>query len=179
MSIEFNCPSCEKSIRAPDTAGGRYGKCPFCEVKVYIPSAPSDEGEIGLAPIDAEEEKRDREMMRESVRYAAAFDKESDKLPPEGAGDRGKGAIGGARREVEAPAPGEVIDVADEVEAFVVAMRDSKLPDAERVLNRLKKAGARAKDYVEGLMLDPTPPPIGNVPKPLLHGFLKSLLSRL
>jgi len=176
MSIEFNCPSCEKSIRAPDTAGGRYGKCPFCEVKVYIPSAASDEGEIGLAPIDEDEEKRDRELMRESVRYAAAFDKDPDKLPPEGAENRGRGA--GARQGME-PAPGEVIEIADEVEAFVVAMRDSKLPDAERVLNRLKRAGTRAKDYVEGLMLDPTPPPIGNVPKPLLHGFLKSLLSRL
>lgn len=175
MSIEFNCPSCEKSIRAPDTAGGRYGKCPFCEVKVYIPSAPTDEGEIGLAPVDEDEERRERELIRESVRYAAAFDKESDKLPPEGAGGR---ASAGPRREAE-PAPGEVIEVGDEVEAFVVAMRDSKLQDAERVLNRLKKAGARAKDYVEGLMLDPTPPPIGNVPKPLLHGFLKSLLSRL
>jgi hypothetical protein len=177
VSIEFNCPSCEKSIRAPDTAGGRYGKCPFCDVKVYIPSAPSDEGEIGLAPIDAEEEKREQELIRESVRYAAAFDKESDKLPPEGAVGRSAGTAG-PRREAE-PAPGEVIEVADEVEAFVVAMRDSKLQDAERVLNRLKRAGARARDYVEGLMLDPTPPPIGNVPKPLLHGFLKSLLSRL
>lgn len=176
MSIEFNCPSCEKSIRAPDTAGGKYGKCPVCEVKVYIPMPPSsDEEEIKIAPIDEEEERRERELMRESVRYAATFDKESDKLPPEGAEGRG-----GARRGAAAePPPGEVIDVAEEVEAFVVAMRDSRLPDAERVLARLKRSGARAKDYVEGLMLDPTPPPIGGVPKPLLMGFLKSLLSRL
>ncbi len=174
MSIEFNCPACEKSIRAPDTAGGKYGKCPFCEVKVYIPAPPSaDEEEIGLAPIDEDEERREKELIRESVRYAAAFDKDPDKLPPEGAEGRG----GGARRSE--PVPGEVIEVADEVEAFVVAMRDSKLQDAERVLARLKRAGARAKDYVEGLMLDPTPPPIGNVPKPLLMGFLKSLLGRL
>lgn len=176
MSIEFNCPSCEKSIRAPDTAGGKYGKCPFCEVKVYIPMPPSaDEDEIKIAPIDEEEERRERELMRESVRYAATFDKESDKLPPEGAEGRGGG---GGRRQAE-PAPGEVIDVAEEVEAFVVAMRDSRLTDADRVLARLKRSGTRAKDYVEGLMLDPTPPPIGNVPKPLLMGFLKSLLGRL
>ncbi len=176
MSIEFNCPSCEKSIRAPDTAGGKYGKCPFCEVKVYIPSPPSEGEEIGLAPIDEDEERRERELIRESVRYAAAFDKDPDKLPPEGAEGRG-GA--GARRMAEPAAPGEVFEVADEVEAFVVAMRDSKLQDADRVVARLKRAGARSKDYVEGLMLDPTPPPIGNVPRPLLIGFLKSLLGRL
>lgn len=173
MSIEFNCPSCEKSIRAPDTAGGKYGKCPFCEVKVYIPSPPSpDDGEIKIAPINEEEEQIERELIRESVRFAAAFDKDPDKLPPEGAEGRG-----GARKTE--PPPGEVIDVADEVEAFVAAMRDSKLQDAERVLARLKRGGSRAKDYVEGLLLDPTPPPIGNVPKPLLMGFLKSLLGRL
>lgn len=178
MSIEFNCPSCEKSIRAPDTAGGKYGKCPVCEVKVYIPMPPAAEDEeIKLAPIDEDEERRERELIRESVRYAAAFDKDPEKLPPEGA--EGRGGAGGSSRRPAEHAPGEVIDVAEEVEAFVVAMRDSRLPDAERVLARLKRTGARAKDHVEGLMLDPTPPPIGNVPKPLLMGFLKSLLGRL
>lgn len=175
MSIELHCPQCEKLIRAPDNAGGKYGKCPYCETKVYIPAPPDDEGEIGIAPIDEEEERRERELIRESVRYAAAFDKESDKLPPEGAAPRGGG--GGTIRP-EAP-PGEVIDIGDEVEAYVVAMRDSKLDDAERIVRKLKSAGARACDYVEGLMLDPAPPPLGEVPKPLMMGFLKSLLGRL
>ena len=58
-------------------------------------------------------------------------------------------------------------------------MRDSKLDDADRVVNKLKRVASRAKDYAEGLLLDPTPPPIGNVPKPLLNGFLKSLAARL
>ena len=114
MSIELHCPQCEKLIRAPDNAGGKYGKCPYCETKVYIPAPP-----------------------------------------------------------------GEVIDLGDEVEAYVVAMRDSKLDDAERIVRKLKSAGARASDYVEGLMLDPAPPPLGDVPKPLMMGFLKSLLGRL
>ncbi len=175
MSIELNCPQCEKQIRAPDNAGGKYGKCPYCETKVYIPAPADDEGEIGLAPIDEEEERRERELIRESVRYAAAFDKESDKLPPEGAMPKG----GGGRPVQHEPPPGEVVDLGDEVEAFVVAMRDSKLDAAERVVRKLKGQGARARDYVEGLMLDPAPPPLGNVPKPLMQGFLKSLLGRL
>ena len=173
MSIDIHCPQCEKLIRAPDNAGGKYGKCPYCETKVYIP-ALDEGGEIPLAPLDEEEERRERELIRESVRYAAAFDKESDKLPPEGAAPRGGGG-----RQVHEPPPGEVIDIGDEVEAYVMAMRDSKLDDAERVIRTLKSAGARAADYVEGLMLDPAPPPLGNVPKPLMMGFLKSLLGRL
>ncbi len=174
MSIDIHCPQCEKLIRAPDNAGGKYGKCPYCETKVYIPALTDDDGEIGLAPIDEAEERREQELIRESVRYAAAFDKESDKLPPEGSASRGGGG-----RSVQEPPPGEVIDIGELVEAYVVAMRDSKLNDAERVIKKLKSAGVRAADYVEGLMLDPAPPPLGNVPKPLMMGFLKSLLGRL
>jgi len=176
VSIELHCPQCEKLIRAPDNAGGRYGKCPYCETRVFIPAPADEEGEIGLAPIDEDEERREQELIRESVRYAAAFDKEGDKLPPEGAGEQSRGGAGGNRPELP---PGEVIDVGDEVEAYVVAMRDSKLDDVERIVRKLKGVGSRARDYVEGLMLDPTPPPLGDVPKPLMMGFLKSLLGRL
>ncbi|MBI1825690.1 MAG: hypothetical protein HY287_08770 [Planctomycetes bacterium] len=185
MSIELNCPNCEHQIRAPDTAGGKHGLCPYCQTKVYIPVPVTDDDLIPIAPLDPDEEAHDRELKREAVRYSAAFDKEADAQG--GAGDREARGTGPARRPApnaassaaNAPAPGEVIDIAEEVERFVIAMRDSKLEDADRVVAKLKRVASRARDYVEGLLLDPTPPPIGNVPKPLLNGFLKSLGGRL
>ena len=176
MSIELNCPNCEHTIRAPDDAGGKHGKCPYCQAKVYIPAPVTDDDIIPLAPIDETEEERERELRRESLRYAASFDKEGDTSAP----GESRGAAG-ARRGTPGtpPAPGEVVDIPSEVERYVVAMRDSKLDDAERVAAKLKRSGSRARDYVEGLLLDPTPPPIGNLPRPLLQGFLKSLSSRL
>lgn len=173
MPIELHCPDCEKLIRAPDNAGGRHGKCPFCEARVYIPLPPSAEDEIAIAPLDDSDHEAER-LRREAIRYAASVDKEAD------TGEKGGDAPArGGSRPGPAAAPGEVIDLGDNVEAFVLAMKASKLDEAEKIAGRLKRAGSRAKDYVEGLILDPTPPPIEGVPKPLVMGFLKALLERL
>jgi len=174
VSIELHCPQCEKLIRAPDNAGGKHGKCPYCAAEVYIP-VPFDDGELlGVAPIDEEEERRAEEERAEALRYAAAMDKDSDlKSMPDDAGP----SRGGVRRP-EAP-PGEVVDIGDLVERFVLAMRDSKLDESDRIAGKLKRVGTRARDYVEGQLLDPTPTPIEGVPNPLVRGFLKALLERL
>ncbi len=174
LSIEFHCPACEKLVRAPEAAGGKHGKCPYCDAKVYIPTPFKDDDLIPLAPMDEGEEGEADRLRKEAIRYATTMDKDVDAQtpPPETPPPRGAGA----RR---AEAPGEVIDVGDLVEKFVLAMRDSKLDDADRTANKLKRAGARARDHVEGLLLDPTPPPYEGVPKPLVQGFLKALLERL
>ena len=174
VSIDLHCPQCEKLIRAPDNAGGKHGKCPYCAAEVYIP-VPFDDSElIGLAPIDEEEERRAEKERQEALRYATAMDKDASlKVAPD---DSAPSRSGG--RRPEAP-PGEVVDIGDHVERFVIAMRDSELDEADRIAGKLKRVGHRARDYVEGLLLDPTPPPIKNVPKPLVQGFLKALLERL
>ena len=174
MSIELHCPQCEKLIRAPDDAGGKHGKCPYCDVKVYIPTPIADSELIGLAPIDEAEERRAAQERQEALRYAAAMDKDADlKVAPDDAGP-----LHGGGRRPPAP-PGEVIDIGDHVERFVLAMRDSELEEADRIAGKLKRVGPRARDYVEGLLLDPTPPPIDGIPRPLVQGFLKALLERL
>lgn len=174
MSIELHCPQCEKLIRAPDNAGGKHGKCPYCAAEVYIPVPFEDSELIGVAPVDEEEERRAEKERQEALRYAAAMDKDASlKVAPDDAAS----PRGGERRP-EAP-PGEVVDIGDHVERFVLAMRDSKLEESDRIAGKLKRVGPRARDYVEGLLLDPTPPPIEGVPRPLVQGFLKALLERL
>ena len=37
MSIRVVCPSCKQTVQAPDNAGGRSGKCPFCQQSIQIP----------------------------------------------------------------------------------------------------------------------------------------------
>lgn len=168
MSIELHCPACTKLIRAPEAAGGRHGKCPYCEARVYIPMPPAEE-EIGIAPVDEEEERRSEEQMRREEAALAASLSREEATPGEPAGG------GGRSRE----APGEVIDVDECVEAFILAMRDSQLDAAERAVGLLRRAGSKARDYVQGAMVDEIPPPIEGVPPALVKGFLKTLLGRL
>ena len=164
MGIELHCPQCQKLIRAPDNVGGKRGKCPYCGASVYVPTPPDESEEIGLAPIDEQEERRAQKLRRESVQYTSAVDHATD------AGDVGPEA---------AEIPGDVVDVSDDVEAFIIAMRDSKLDEADAATKRLKRSSARARDYIQGLLADEIPPAFENVPHPVVQGFLKTLLGRL
>ena len=170
MSIELHCPSCTKLIRAPDEAGGKHGKCPYCKQSVYIPTKPDESEEIGLAPIDEEDELRAERFRQEDADYAAAVSRDAGLDADAG------GAAGDPDFE---QAPGEAVDLGAEVKAFVIAMRDSELAEAEAAAARLKAAGTRARDYVQGLLIDELVPEFENVPSPLVHGFLKPLVSRL
>ena len=64
MSISLICEKCNKKIKAPDEAGGKYGSCPHCKNRCYIP-LPLKEGEeeLTLAPLD--EDNYD-EMMKQT-----------------------------------------------------------------------------------------------------------------
>ncbi len=175
MSIELHCPHCAKHIRAPDDAGGKRGKCPACGGSLYIPMPVSDDDLIPLAPLDEDAERRAEELRRESITYAASVDKDAARAGTEGRRDEGTKGLGPPQSEM----PGEVVDYGGLVNRFIVAMHESKLDEAERVAARLKKAGVRAHDYVDGLFLDQMPPNIKGVPPQLVKSFLKALLGRL
>ena len=71
------------------------------------------------------------------------------------------------------------VDLPAQVEAFIRAMHQSRLTDADAAAAGLKRVGRRATDHVQGLVLDQMPPTFDDIPPPLVQGFLKELLSRL
>ena len=67
MTISFNCECCKKKIKAPDKAGGKWGACPNCQHRCYIPMPKSDdEPELKLAPVDENELSHIDELMKET-----------------------------------------------------------------------------------------------------------------
>lgn len=67
MTINFHCQSCKKTIKAQDKAGGKWGNCPHCNLKCYIPLPPAtEEDEIKLIPIEDEGFKDYEEKMQET-----------------------------------------------------------------------------------------------------------------
>jgi hypothetical protein len=172
VPIEIHCNRCNSAIRAPDGSGGKRGKCPHCGHELYIP-VPSDEvEEIPVAPLDNDEEERAAALRRESIEYAAMLDKAVASPPQAG----GKGSAGRAR---QAQPGGKSVDVAAEVQKFVMAMGDSQFDHAEDILKRLRGVGKKANDYIQQLLCDQMPPKIGKVPPEVAKNFLKALSDRL
>jgi len=169
VPIEIHCNRCNSAIRAPDGSGGKRGKCPHCGHELYIP-VPSDEvEEIPIAPLDDSEEERAAALRRESIEYAAMLNKAVASSPQAG----GKGAAG------KGQPGGKSIDIAAEVQKFVMAMGDSQFDHAGDVFKRLKGVDKKANDYIQQLLCDQMPPKLGKVPPEIARNFLKALSDRL
>ncbi len=159
MPIEFHCPKCGKTVRAPDDAGGRRGKCPSCHQTIYIPT-PDDQLEpLELSPIDPEDEKRQKELETEASALRAAALLDAD------AGDS------------DSPSsPPADFDVEQYVVRFAICMSQGRLDEAEECAVMLRQRQDRTNEVVDRLMGDELPPNgLESVPRPVLNGFLKQL----
>ncbi|MCP4590381.1 MAG: hypothetical protein GY842_06540 [bacterium] len=173
MSIEFDCPKCGKQIRAPESAGGKRGKCPYCKNSAYIPSPPDEGEEIGLAPLDEDAEARDRRLRQEARDLASALNREEP-----GKYDTGDPTPSAGDSVLALPQDFES-DLATQVNDYLQAMTGSDMGAADQATRQLKKQGAQAKKYVQRLMQDGVPPANLGVPAPVFKGFLRSLLEML
>ena len=175
MGIELHCTHCNKLIRAPDTHGGKRGKCPYCKGSVYVPMPPSEGEQIDLAPIDDAEERRRQQLDADARRLATDL-AHDDQAPPE--------SRGSARRGAEQPStssqPDPDMDLGALVIGFVQAMQGSLLNEAAQIVAELKPHAPKVRGLVQGLMVDEMPPAnLGNIPPGLYKGFLRTLLERL
>lgn len=180
MAIEIHCPACSKGIRAPDDAGGKRGKCPYCGASVYIPMPAAEVEDIPLAPVDPRAERERERLRQESILYAAQVDHDEPPKYDVGASARSAGVSGAAPRGRErSAADDEPIDVHDLVQKFVLAMRDSNLVEADRIAGRLRRRREQTDEYVQGLLLDQMGLSVKGVPQAVVNGFLKNLLERI
>jgi uncharacterized protein YlaI len=172
MSITFKCEHCGKRIEAPDAAGGKWGKCPGCKNKVYVPSKEAeDEGELRLAPLDVEEEKRKKQMLVEEARLRQEILQETE-APEEGVQPK---------KEQNESKPGVLSDA--EIETGIIAylrqMADGELEEAERTAKTLMPSGNRTIKILERIALSEIPEPeIADIPQNVLAGLIKGLRGR-
>ena len=163
MSISFQCEHCRKQVNAPDDAGGKRGKCPYCGQSNYIPTPVSEDDIIPLAPIDEADERHREEVVHE------LFEMEQDLLDE--------------RKDTASKTPPleHREDVSqEELHHFVVNycldMAASKLERANMHAQQLKKFGKvgvqAVDDFITGSTLEPA---LDSIPSRLLNGFLKQL----
>jgi len=165
MTITFRCEHCRRDVKAPQQAAGKRGKCPFCGQSSYIPAPIEVDDLPDLAPIDEEEERREKESVR-------ALRQQEHDLIAETGGD--------------APVPLDQREdlVAEDLHHFVVNycldMFNGKLGRAGSHAQKLKEFGQTGadalKDFQAGKAAEPA---LGDIPEPVLQGFLKQLAEEL
>jgi hypothetical protein len=178
MAIVFHCEHCGKKIDAPLTAGGKWGKCPACHNRIYVPlvepAAPADE--LRLAPIDDGDEERRNRLLTET--FQLTQDILQEKGVPESSSD-------------ETPAPKEEAlfipmvpvedkDLTKDVVQYLRLMADGELDKASQVIGMItpyrKQALAILDRIALGEILDPR---LAAIPPHVLSGLIRNLRSEL
>jgi hypothetical protein len=174
MGISFHCEHCGKKIEAPDTAGGKWGKCPACHKKVYVPASkpaqPDDE--LRLAPLEDDVVKK-RKMLAEEARLREEILNETN-VPEEGAAPK-----------KQSSAPSKPNDLSDAelttcIISYIRQMADGELDQAQETAQSIIPNGHNAVRILERIALSEIPEPeIADIPQQVLSGLIKNLRSRL
>jgi hypothetical protein len=167
MAITFHCEHCGKKIEAPDNAGGKWGKCPACHNKVYVPCTEPDE-ELKLAPLDTADQAEQRRLMAETRRIEQEILSEQDEVLDDSA---------------ERAVP--VYDVSDKeltknIIVYLRLMADGDLEQAERIAGSIIHSGKRALKILDGIAISEIPEPeLADIPPQVLSGLVRTLRSRI
>ena len=167
MTIVFYCEFCNKKIEAPDSAGGKNGKCPGCHKRVHVPSLEDDE-ELKLAPIDEEDMHKQEELIKETQLLTQNILKE-------------RAASDGPNQPAAAP----ISKMSDEtlmrnVITYLRQMADGELEAAEYTAKSITPHGRQAISVVDEIALSDMPDPkLTDIPQQVLSKMIKQLRSQI
>ena len=168
MPISFHCESCKEKIKAPDNSGGKWGKCPHCKHRCYIPLPKSDdEPELRLIPLDESEETQMERLMRETKSLTQEILSESH-LPD----DESSPSAGSQTAQEK--------EVIKQCILYLRQMADGELGAAEYTLSQLKKTKKPAIRILSSMARAEQPEPeLADLPDRILQGLVRDVCTKL
>jgi len=166
MAIVFHCEHCGKKIEAADTAGGKWGKCPSCHNKLYVPSSDIGE-ELKLAPINETDVEREHRLMAET--YKLTQDILREREIPDG----------------PAPPSGAVYQMGDRelTQNIIIYLRqivNGELDEADRTAALIAPSGSRAVAIIDRIALSEIPEQgLADIPPQVLAGTIRTLREKI
>ena len=163
MAIVFHCEYCGKKIEAKDSAGGKWGKCPACHNKLYVPG-PDSADELKLAPIDESEETREQKLMAETFELTQDILSEKD-----------------ASNGFAEPASAEINEkeLIKNIIMYLRQMADGELKGAQQTANLITPYHRQVGKILNQLSTSERPEPeLADIPKQVLAGLMKELRSK-
>jgi len=170
MSIIFSCEHCGKKIKSPDEAAGKWGKCPACHNKIFVPK-PNDEeeeGELKLAPVDETEIEKQKRLLAETYKLTQDIMSERQ-VPGEPAG---KPDVSASETDDER--------LMTDIVTYLRQMADGELDEAEKIAKRIISSGDRALKILNDIAYSEIPEPeLADIPKQVLSGLIRTLRDRI
>lgn len=168
MSIVFQCEHCHKEVRAPDSAGGRRGRCPYCGQSSYIPAPVSEEDLLPLAPVDEAAEAQRRREVEQALEAERALLAESGSSVEPG---------GEANQPAKAAGPEQLYHY---VVNYVLDMSKGQLERAATHVAKLRTFGWTAHEAVSDFQHGKAQEEIlKSLPTRVVTGYLSQLKSEL
>jgi hypothetical protein len=165
MPIKFHCSCCGKKIEAPDSAGGKWGKCPGCHTKIYVP-LPETDDELKLAPVDESEEQRKKQLLQETFRLTQ--DILQEKNVPEG------GVPAGPASDISEE------QLTNHILRYLRQMVDGQLDAAQRTADLIVPHRRKAVVILDHIARSETPDPeLEDIPQQVLSGLIRNLRTRI
>ena len=166
MAITFHCEHCGKKIEAADTAGGKWGKCPACHNKLYVPSPDTGE-ELRLAPVDETDLERKRRLMAETYKLTQDILQERD--APEGPAGPAAPMYELSEQELKR-----------HVVAYLRQMAEGELDEAERTAALIAPSRDSVVRIIDRIALSEIPEPeLADIPQQMLAGAIRALRNRI
>jgi len=168
MSISFHCESCKKKVKAPDTAGGKWGNCPHCNHRCYIPLPRSaDEEELKLAPLDESADEQYSRLMRETRNLTQNLLHQTKQIDDNNA----KASV------PEEPGERELIKA---VILYLRQMADGQLDEAQVIANQLAQFNEAVKKILVKMARAERPEPeLADIPERVVNKLIKNLNANL
>jgi hypothetical protein len=166
MAIVFHCEYCGKKIEAADNAGGKWGKCPSCHNKLYVPSIETGE-ELKLAPVDETAKERAQRLMAETYKLTQDILKERE--IPDG----------------PAPLAGAMYQMGDRelkqnIIMYIREIAYGEEDEAERIAALIAPFGNRAVAIIDRIALSEIPESeLADIPPQVLAGSVRTLREKI
>lgn len=166
MAIIFHCNYCGKKIEAKDGSGGRWGKCPSCHNKIYVPEMSGGE-ELKLAPLDEAEEQRKKRLMAETFQLEQSILRQKEIAE----------GVAAAEEQVPKLDRGQLNKKLVE---YLVHMSNGNLDAADGVLVVIRKHKKPALELLDAIALNQIPEPeLAHIPQGVLSGLIRGLRGQL
>lgn len=167
MAITFHCEYCGKKIEAQEKNAGRWGKCPSCHKKIYVPNLEAED-DLKLAPIDEEDEERKRRLIEETFMLEQQI--LNEKAAPE------------QSRQTSKTPPFKIDedDLYNIIVRYLRQMADGQLDEAESTLRTIHSAGEISLKLIDRIaMADIPEAELSDIPPQVLAGLIRTLRSQI